>query len=1094
MRKLVKLFLGILLSFSLLSFVPVRKAFAYDALYSGFWVGNVLSDGSVENAVKVSSYSEGISKMKSRTSTSSSVASLFYNSQLVTSRYATLDFSAVPNVYTNSYMYTILDDGSTVRDRKEYANGYYYSGGVCLYADSGYDSLSSGYDFYVGTYIGGLHSRIYRVMDDYYQYEIIPISMQEPLEYYTLSSSGSIVHYYQAAVVKTSSNPKGMTSIAMGKAPDFFRSGVKYYSADQHYFYDDYMTMVDDLNDRTHANALNKTPWVNYYQFLPFHTSTKYTAAEMDQYFIDLGFTGFAYQLNGDWAKGNESVLYESGTYFMQTQQIYGINPIMLFSISVNETGWGQSPFAVNRRNLFGINAYDSDPGAASSYSSVMESVFSAAELLTEDYFVATGNGYYNGAFLGNKDGGANVAYASDPLWGEKAASYYYQFDLAMGLKDYNNYTIGLSNSVFIKVYDAPGGTYIYNSNGTGSRYVRYSAFLILGEDGEYYKVLRDASLDDAPDWTDSGNTTKFDFENTYAYIKKSDLTIVNSPSTLYVSPVNSEYINKLRLKDDKKTVKVTSSAPVYTDAYLGKSLNVTVAKNAVVYSDETAYTQDGYYSYKIIYNSDKGLCGWIRATKAEEQTGNYAVRSGTIETISEAPVYANLSDSEKSSVVSYYREGAPVLSTSGDWYKVTYDAVSNKTGWVRSSWFESKKSHTASGIAADPAELSASGEPVITEQPAGVSVSSGTAVSFTVKARGNNLQYQWYYRTSSSGTWMKSSASCAKTATYTISASSVVTARDGYQYRCVVSNENGSATSSAATLHVTLAKPVIKTQPQNVTVSSGTKVTFSVKATGEKLNYQWYYRKSASGTWTKSSAACASSSVYELSASSVVSARNGYQYRCVVSNEAGSVTSDTAALTVVVLSKPVITAQSKNTTVSAGSPVSFHVDATGGLLSYQWYYRTSSSGTWMKSSACCAKTATYTLSSSKVVTARSGYQYRCVVKNAKGSVTSDAISLTVIPQRPVILTQPASVTVSAGTPVTFRVEAKGENLKYQWYYRTGPNASWSKSTAACAKTPVYERSSEDVTLKRNGYEYRCVVMNEGGAVTSEAAVLHVQK
>ncbi len=707
MKNLLKLLLSLVLFFSVLILTPLKKTSAYSAKFSGYWVGNVQNDGAVADSVKVESYQEGIELLRTRTSTEYSVASLFYNSELVTSRYATLDFSAVPNVSTNSYMYVILEDGSTVRNRKEYANGYYYSGGVCLYADSGYDALSSGPDFYVGTYIGGLHSRIYRVMDDYHQYDIIPISLQQPMEYFVKNNKGSIVHYYQAAITKSSANKYGQTSVTLGKAPDFFETGVKYYSADQHYFYTSYTAMVDDLNDRTHEHAVNQTPWANYYQFLPFHTSTSYSAAEMDQYFKELGFNGFAYQLKNGYAVSDESVLYGSGTYFMQTQQIYGINPIILYSISVNETGWGQSWFAVNRRNLFGINAYDSDPGAASTYSSVMESIFSAADLLTSSYLVATGSGYYNGAFLGNKDGGANVSYASDPLWGEKAASYYYQFDLAMGSRDYNTYTLALSNKTFIKLYDKPNGKYIYNSNGTGSRYVRYSAYAVLGEEGDYYKVIRDASLADAPDWTDSGNTTKFDLENTYAYVLKSDVTIVNNPAEMYVSPKNSVFINKLRIKDEKKTVQVTAKTQVYTDAYLENPVNVTVAKDAVIYSDETGYTQNGNYAYKIVYNTAKGLCGWIKASDAKDVDGIYAVRAGTINSVVEAPVYAKAdTSSTKINVVTYYREGVAVLERSGEWLKITTNATNNKTGWVKAAYFEDPITHKASGAATDNSDL----------------------------------------------------------------------------------------------------------------------------------------------------------------------------------------------------------------------------------------------------------------------------------------------------------------------------------------------------------------------------------------------------
>ncbi|MBQ5543243.1 MAG: hypothetical protein IIU06_09300 [Erysipelotrichales bacterium] len=284
---------------------------------------------------------------------------------------------------------------------------------------------------------------------------------------------------------------------------------------------------------------------------------------------------------------------------------------------------------------------------------------------------------------------------------------------------------------------------------------------------------------------------------------------------------------------------------------------------------------------------------------------------------------------------------------------------------------------------------------PTITAQPSSKTVTAGTAVNFKVAASGTALKYQWYYRTSSNGTWMKSTADCALTDTYKLTAAQVTSARNGYQYKCVVSNGAGSKTSGIVTLTVSsVAKPTITAQPKSQTAASGTAVNFKVTASGSGLKYQWYYRTSSSGTWAKSTAACATTNTYKLTASQVVSARNGYQYKCEVSNSGGKVTSNTVTLTVV--TKPKITAQPSSKTVSAGNAVEFKVTASGGGLKYQWYYRTSSSGTWMKSTAACATTNTYKLTASQVVKARSGYQYKCVITNAAGTVTSNIVTLTV--------------------------------------------------------------------------------------------------
>jgi plastocyanin len=122
---------------------------------------------------------------------------------------------------------------------------------------------------------------------------------------------------------------------------------------------------------------------------------------------------------------------------------------------------------------------------------------------------------------------------------------------------------------------------------------------------------------------------------------------------------------------------------------------------------------------------------------------------------------------------------------------------------------------------------------------------------------------------------------------------------------------------------------------------------------------------------------------------------------------------------------------------------------------------------------------------------ARNGYQYRCVVKDANGSkVTTNAAKLTVNKSIE-ITTQPASATVAKGTKVTFKVEAKGSNLTYQWQFKSAGSDFWSDSSMAGSKT---NSITVEATTARNGYQYRCVVKDANGSkVTTNAAKLTVQ-
>ena len=273
--------------------------------------------------------------------------------------------------------------------------------------------------------------------------------------------------------------------------------------------------------------------------------------------------------------------------------------------------------------------------------------------------------------------------------------------------------------------------------------------------------------------------------------------------------------------------------------------------------------------------------------------------------------------------------------------------------------------------------------KPTITTQPKSQSVAEGTTAKFTVKAT-DAESYQWYYRKNSSDTWKKSTTTGAKTATLSVTAESY---RSGYQYRCKVSNSAGYKYSSAATLTV-VTKPAVTTQPKSQSAAEGTTVKFTVAASGGSLKYQWYYRTSSTGEWKKSTGTGATTKTLSVEAKAY---RDGYQYRCRVSNAAGYKYSSAATLTVV--AKPTITTQPSSRTVSAGTTVKFTVKATGGNLKYQWYYRTSSTGSWQKCTGTGATTATLTVEAKSF---RSGYQYRCRVSNAAGYKYSSTVTLTV--------------------------------------------------------------------------------------------------
>ncbi len=132
----------------------------------------------------------------------------------------------------------------------------------------------------------------------------------------------------------------------------------------------------------------------------------------------------------------------------------------------------------------------------------------------------------------------------------------------------------------------------------------------------------------------------------------------------------------------------------------------------------------------------------------------------------------------------------------------------------------------------------------------------------------------------------------------------------------------NRSNSSLYRIIHTRNEVPEITDQPESASVAAGQSVTFSVSATGTApLSYRWQ----------KNSSDVAGGSGSSLTISSATPAAAG-NYRVIVSNGAGSVTSETAVLTVTDFNTPpvaTIATPTEGTRYRAGQPVAFSGSAT---------------------------------------------------------------------------------------------------------------------------------------------------------------------
>ena len=273
------------------------------------------------------------------------------------------------------------------------------------------------------------------------------------------------------------------------------------------------------------------------------------------------------------------------------------------------------------------------------------------------------------------------------------------------------------------------------------------------------------------------------------------------------------------------------------------------------------------------------------------------------------------------------------------------------------------------------------------------------------------------------------------------------------------------SAFGPVPVLNLNTGVIAIATQPMSQTITNGTQVTFSVAVSSQSpLGYQWL--KNGTNLTDVGNIVGSSTSTLTLTTTTLADSGN---YRVIVTNALGSLTSMEATLTVV--AAPSITMPPQSETVLAGSNVVLVVAVTAyPPPNYQW--------TFNGANLTGATGASLLLTNAQFVQSGS---YSVAVTNSIGYAISTPATLTVLAP-PQILSQPVSQIGYWGLAVSFQVNAIGTlPLSYQWYFDSFP-ITWA--TNATLALP-------DLDLDSGG-QYVVEVTNPYGSAISETANLTV--
>lgn len=319
---------------------------------------------------------------------------------------------------------------------------------------------------------------------------------------------------------------------------------------------------------------------------------------------------------------------------------------------------------------------------------------------------------------------------------------------------------------------------------------------------------------------------------------------------------------------------------------------------------------------------------------------------------------------------------------------------------------------------------------PVITSQPTGQAVAAGASVNLSVQAT-NYGQLPMSYQ------WRNSSGPITDATNFSLTFNPAQT-NNTDNYRVVISDSDGSVTSSPASLMVYQPVSII-TPPANQLVSYGGTATFGVVADGFPAPaYQWSFNGTNLYGATTST----------LTISGVVTNNLG-NYTVQVSNTYSSAQSAAATLRML----PSLVTPFTDISGLWGQPGTLSVGAVGsGTLAYQWY----KDGVALPG----ATGSTYSISSLQFT---NGGSYSVVVTSAYGSVTNTAASLTVRPSDLKFGTY-AGVTVQGTAGNTYLIQYSTDLV------------NWVTATNVTLDSSTYNWADFDIDIRFNPGRYYRVI------------------
>ncbi len=360
---------------------------------------------------------------------------------------------------------------------------------------------------------------------------------------------------------------------------------------------------------------------------------------------------------------------------------------------------------------------------------------------------------------------------------------------------------------------------------------------------------------------------------------------------------------------------------------------------------------------------------------------------------------------------------------------------------WITPPGYDAAEVHLAYGLGFD--------EPSVSQHPAPQAAVLGEEVTFTADAASSSaVTWQW-----------RRNGDALEGATQNTLVLSSVTGFDAGDYDVLVTNAAGSVTSNPAKL--TVASPILLSQPESVLAYAGLPMQLSVVAEGTgTLGYQWRRNGEVIPGATASSLAF-----------SKVTFRDQGQYEVIVSDAVGEVTSVVALLEVVSPAPRVTVAPAGRLEAVLAGEVTLTAEVAGPGTPDNCTWQ------WRRNGVNLAKANAPSLTLGNLQPGQAGV-YDLLVKNSHGSALSNPVELG-FPEigRPV---GPQDVQIAPGGDATLTVAVEAA-VAFQWL-REGKHLKGATGSSLVIPDAGFEAAGV----------YSVVVTTAQGKFTTPGAQLRV--